>query len=280
MKLIAYSIGGQTPVIRPAPSSRAWLDKLPDAYGYRCLPLNLGSSHGWEILCPVGCVVMWNGQEGLDSIVVRPDKDIGWSPASHFGSGILTFHTRYLFRTEPGFNLYVTGPTNNRKHGIVPLAAVVETDWSPYTFTMNWAFTQAGGTRFEEGEPFCMIFPVQRGLIDSVEPEIRDLADDPETKKRYETWTVARDKFNRDLKVWDPTAVKEKWQKHYYRGVWPEGGEASPAPPHQIKLRVRPFAEKSGRAMAPKPDAPVSIQRPGSGKTRIVIKRKAKPPAK
>lgn len=280
MKLIAYSIGGQTPVIRPAPSSRAWLDKLPDAYGYRCLPLNLGSSHGWEILCPVGCVVMWNGQEGLDSIVVRPDKDIGWSPASHFGSGILTFHTRYLFRTEPGFNLYVTGPTNNRKHGIVPLAAVVETDWSPYTFTMNWAFTQAGGTRFEEGEPFCMIFPVQRGLIDSVEPEIRDLADDPETKKRYETWTVARDKFNRDLKVWDPTAVKEKWQKHYYRGVWPEGGEASPAPPHQIKLRVRPFAEKSGRAVAPKPDAPVSIQRPGSGKTRIVIKRKAKPPAK
>ena len=280
MKLIAYSIGGQTPVIRPAPSSRAWLDKLPDAYGYRCLPLNLGSSHGWEILCPVGCVVMWNGQEGLDSIVVRPDKDIGWSPASHFGSGILTFHTRYLFRTEPGFNLYVTGPTNNRKHGIVPLAAVVETDWSPYTFTMNWAFTQAGGTRFEEGEPFCMIFPVQRGLIDSVEPEIRDLADDPETKKRYETWTVARDKFNRDLKVWDPTAVKEKWQKHYYRGVWPEGGEATPAPPHQIKLRVRPFAEKSGRATAPKPDAPVSIQRPGSGKTRIVIKRKAKPPAK
>ncbi len=280
MKLIAYALGGQKPVIRPAPSSRAWLDKLPDAYGYRCLPLNLGSSHGWEILCPVGCVVMWNGQEGLDAIVVRPDKDVGWSPASHFGSGILTFHTRYLFRTEPGYNLYVTGPTNNRKHGIVPLAAVVETDWSPYTFTMNWAFTQAGGMRFEEGEPFCMVFPVQRGLIDSIEPEIRDIADDPETKKRYDMWTVARDKFNRDLKVWDPTAVKEKWQKHYYRGVWPEGGEATPAPPHQIKLRVQPFADKSGRPMAPKPDMPVTIKRPASGKTRIVIKRKAKPPAK
>jgi hypothetical protein len=184
MKLIAYSLGGQKLAIRPAPSSRAWLDKLPDAYGYRCLPLNLGSAHGWEILCPVGCVVMWNGQEGLDAIVVRPDKEVGWVPASHFGSGILTFHTRYLFRTEPGYNLYVTGPTNNRKHGIVPLAAIVETDWSPYTFTMNWAFTQAGGMRFEEGEPFCMIFPVQRGLIDSIEPEIRDIADDPETKKR------------------------------------------------------------------------------------------------
>jgi hypothetical protein len=93
------------------------------------------------------------------------------------------------------------------------------------------------------------------------------------------TWS-RRDKFNRDLKVWDPTAVKEKWQKHYYRGVWPEGGEATPAPPHQIKLRVQPFADKSGRPMAPKPAMPVTIKRPASGKTRIVIKRKAKPPAK
>ena len=251
---------------------------MPDAFAYRCLPLNIGSSHGWEILCPTGCVVMWNGQSALDAIVVRTDKEVGWTPASHFGTGILTFHTRYLFRTEPGYNLYVTGPTNNRKHGIVPLSAVIETDWAPYTFTMNWAFTQAGGMRFEEGEPFCTIFPVQRGLIDSVEPEIRDIAEDQDTKKRYEMWTAGRDKFNQDLQKWDPAAVKEKWQKHYYRGVWPEGGEAISE--HQIKLRVQPFVDKTAKADALKPETPVTIKRPASGKTHIVIKRKPKPPAK
>src|SRR6185436_10092880 len=137
---------------------------------------------------------------------------------------------------------------------------------------------QAGGLRFEEGEPFCMIFPVPRGLVDGVDPEIRDIAADPDTKRRYDMWNAAREQFNRDLREWKQAAVKEKWQKHYYRGVWPEGGEASPAPEHQIKLRVRPFADKTGQGS--KPNAPVAIKRQPSGKTRIVIKRKLKPPAK
>ncbi|MCW5771907.1 MAG: hypothetical protein KIT16_09750 [Rhodospirillaceae bacterium] len=265
MKLIAYSIGAPKLAIRPAPATRPWLDKLPAAFGYRCLPLNIGSSHGWEILCPTGFVAMWNGGVGLDAMSVRVDKEVGWTPASHFGSGILTFHTRYLFRTEPGFNLFVTGPTNNRKHGIAPLTGLIETDWSPYTFTMNWAFTQPGGLRFEEGEPFCMLFPVPRGLVDSVEPEIRDLAADPETKRRYDLWNNSREQFLRDLRALKPEALEEKWQKHYYRGVLPEGQPAIPA--HQIKLRVRPFTDRSGKK--------VSVRR---GPPRIVVKRKPTPP--
>jgi hypothetical protein len=270
MKLIAYSLGAPKLAIRPAPSTRPWLDKLPEAFGYRCLPLNIGSSHGWEVLCPTGFVAMWNGQDGLDDMTVRVDKEVGWTPASHFGSGVLTFHTRYLFRTEPGYNLFVTGPTNNRKHGIAPLTGVIETDWSPYAFTMNWAFTQAGGLRFEEGEPFCMIFPMPRGLVDGVEPEIRDIAADPDTKRRYDMWNAAREQFNRDLREWKQAAVQEKWQKHYYRGVWPEGGEASQQ--HQIKLRVRPFADMTGESVA--------IRRKGQAGARIVLKRKIKPPSK
>jgi len=268
MKLIAYSVGEPRPPIRPAPATRPWLDKLPAAFGYRCLPLNIGSSHGWEILCPTGFVAMWNGQEGLDAITVRMDKDDGgWKPASHFGSGILTFHTRYLFRTEPHFNLWVTGPTNNRKHGIVPLTGVIETDWSPYTFTMNWAFTEPGGLRFEEGEPFCMFFPVPRGVVDAINPEIRDIAADPETKRRYDMWNTSREQFLRDLRQWKAEAVQLKWQKHYYRGIWPEGGEGIPA--HQIKLRVKPFVDRTGQT--------VSIKRRAG--PRIVVTRKGKVPA-
>ena len=245
MKLTAYSTGARKLQIRPAPATRPWLDKLPAAFGYRCLPLNIGSSHGWEVLCPVGFVAMWNGQEGLEALTVRVDKDIGWHPAGHFGAGILTFQTHYLFRTAPGFNLFVAGPTNNRKHGIAPLTGVIETDWSPYTFTMNWAFTAPGGLRFEESEPFCMIFPVPRGIVDDVEPEIRDLAADPETKRRYELWNTSRGQFLRDLRQLKPEAMQAKWQKHYYRGIGPEGGEANPA--HQIKLHVKPFADMTGR---------------------------------
>jgi hypothetical protein len=115
-----------------------------------------------------------------------------------------------------------------------------------------------------------MIFPVPRGLVDGVEPEIRDIAADPETKRRYDMWNAAREQFNRDLREWKQAAVQEKWQKHYYRGVWPEGGEASQQ--HQIKLRVRPFADMTGESVA--------IRRKGPAGTRIVLKRKIKPPSK
>ena len=246
MKLVAYPMGGPRPAIRPAPSTRDWLDQLPQAYGYRCLPLNIGSSHGWEILCPAGFTAIWDGGTKLDSIIVKMDKDCDWKPASHFGSGILTMHAGYLFRTEPGFNILVTGSTNQRKHGIAPLTGVVETDWSPYTFTMNWVFTAPGVVKFAEGEPFCIFYPVQRGLLDRIEPEIRDLdKDDPKTRERYEIWNKSRAQFIKDLAALKPEAVEERWQKKYYRGEWPEGGDA--VADHQIKLQPKPFVDKTGK---------------------------------
>ena len=64
------------------------------------------------------------------------------APLSAFGEGVLTFHINGLFRTPPGWNLWVGGSPNSPKDGIYPLTGVIETDWSPYTFTMNWRFTR------------------------------------------------------------------------------------------------------------------------------------------
>lgn len=241
MKLIAYNLGEQWPQIRPAPSTRPWLDKLPQAFAYRCLPLNIGCSHGWEVLCPVGFEASWNGKDSNDGIWIRQDREHPWKPQAHFSNGILTFHTHHLFRTETGFSMYVTGPTNAPKHGIAPLTGVVETDWAPYTFTMNWKFTAPGMVRFEEGEPFCLFFPVARGLLDDVTPEISTLEADPETKRNYEAWKQSRDQFNKDLHELKADAVQEKWQKSYYRGLLPSGAEGSET--HQIKMQLKPFAQ-------------------------------------
>lgn len=266
MKLIAYNLGEPWPQIRPAPSTRPWLDKLPQAFAYRCLPLNIGCSHGWEVLCPVGFEASWNGKDSNDGIWIRQDRDHPWKPQAHFSNGILTFHTHHLFRTETGYNMYVTGPTNAPKHGIAPLTGVVETDWAPYTFTMNWKFTAPGMVRFEEGEPFCLFFPVARGFLDEITPEVTTLDADPETKRHYEAWKQSRDQFNQALHERKVDAVQEKWQKTYYRGLLPSGAEATAT--HQIKMQLKPFAP-AGRntavapeARKPQAPAPVSSARP------------------
>ncbi|TAH38764.1 MAG: hypothetical protein EYC62_00020 [Alphaproteobacteria bacterium] len=245
MKLIAYTLSPDIPEIRPAGVLRDWMDQTPQSFAYRCLPLNIANSHGWEILCPCDFSAIWTGSPDQKSIIINcsaPDYD---RPLSHFGSGVLTFHVNVLFRTEPGYNLYVTGPVNSPKDGIAPLSGIVETDWSPYSFTMNWKFTRANeAVHFKKGEPFCFIFPVKRDVIENMQPEFRRITDDPVTNQQYQEWSNAREKFIATLSDPASEAAKEKWQKAYYRGLLPN--DQPGCPHHQIKLKVKNF-DKSNK---------------------------------
>lgn len=241
MKLTAYVTDGHTIDIRPAPAERPWMDDTDNRHAYRCLPLTMANAHGWEILCAAGFSAIWTGGRGLDAVTVTPDVGAAEVALSHFGHGVLTFHVPCLFHTETGFDLMVSGPINRPKDSIAPLTGLIETDWSPYTFTMNWRFTRPwSAVQFQKGEPFCHIMPVRRGEIEAVEPELHKLSDNPELKRQHDAWTESRNRFNAELKRPGSAAEAEKWQKLYHRGVAPDGAPAGIAD-HQTRLKVKPF---------------------------------------
>ena len=243
MKLIAYPTVADPPELRPAPSGRKWMDDLPEAYAYRCLPLTIANAHGWEICTGTGFSATWNGGASKDDIHITPDGD-GLMPTTHFGSGILTFHVGYLFRTAPGISIVAQGPINMPKDAIQALTGVIETDWSPYTFTMNWLFTRSDTTiRFEAGEPFCHIFPMPRTALEQVEPEVLPFESDAQTYQSHKDWSESRNAFNTGLKTPGSKARDQKWQKDYYRGFYPSG-EDGPQD-HRTKLRLRAFKARS-----------------------------------
>ena len=222
MRLICYATSGAPPRIVPAPVERPWMDQTPDGHAYRCLPLNIANAHGWMLLNTVPFTAEWNGAPGLDFVTIRPLVAGDLLGQSHFGSGVLTFHVNGLFRTEPGYDLMITGPINLLKDAIQPLTGIVETDWAPFTFTMNWKFTRPNTqVRFDADEPFCMIWPVRRGLIDDVEPEIRPIESDAEINGAFTAWGESRRGFNKDLRVPGSDARARKWQKDYFRGDSP-----------------------------------------------------------
>jgi hypothetical protein len=241
MKLRAFLIDGHQLDIRPAPLERAWMDATPERFAYRCLPLNIANTFGWEILSPSGFTATWLGEADPASIVVKPEIPAASPVVSHFGSGVLTFHLPCLFRTEPGYDLMVQGPINRPKDGLAALSGIVETDWSPFGFTMNWLFTQPEvDVRFEKGEPFCHIFPVRRGEIECFEPEIRLLSSEPELQQEHADWVESRAGFIAGLNQPGSAAQAQKWQKFYYQNRT-IAGRVKASDSHRTRLRLKPF---------------------------------------
>ena len=73
MDFLCYLHEAWQPLIRPAEPTRAWMDATPEAFAYRCLPLNIANAHGWEILTPFGFEAYWRGGAAPGDVIVRPD---------------------------------------------------------------------------------------------------------------------------------------------------------------------------------------------------------------
>ncbi|HEY2970316.1 MAG TPA: DUF6065 family protein [Casimicrobiaceae bacterium] len=247
MKLICYALRPDPPTIRPAPTTRTWMDKIKDNHAYRCLPLNIANSHGWEILSPCTFEVTWTGGISVHALTIMAldgYPQLKQLVVSHFAYGIITFHLGYLFRTEPGWDLFASGSLNSPKDGIAPLTGVIETDWLPYPFTMNWQMTRPGTVRFSKDEPICMVFPMPHGALQDVEPEIFDLDSLPEVKEQTMAWKERRDEFMAKLNAKDPQTLKDAWQRYYFLGKMPDG---SAPERHLSKLRVAAPVDKRTR---------------------------------
>jgi hypothetical protein len=279
-RLIAYEIYPQTDMpIRSAPVNRDWMDQSDQRFAYRCLPLAIANQAGWLLPCPATFTATWDGGRFKSNVRIQfeppgglpdpPDSGavdvVSFAAAppadyedarisSHFGAGTFTFSLPYLFRTPPGVNLWVKGPSNLVKDGAQPLEGIVETDWLPATFTMNWKLTRANyPVRFVRGEPICMVVPVPRGFAESFEPVLIPLSSNAELKREYSDWEKSRMDFNRGLETYRPDAIQRGWQRDYHKGVMSTGSRATE---HQTRLQLREFTREENKKAGGQQDTP------------------------
>lgn len=241
LPFVAYRVSsGPELELVPATSGRVWMTETRDSFANRCLPLLMANQAGWFVLGGHTLRARWNGGPAAADIEISHEEgEPPYSASSHFGHGIVTFTLPYLFQTPPGWNLLARGPANLPKDGATALEGLVETDWCPATFTMNWQLTRAGhDVRFERGEPIAMLVPARRGELESFDPQTRAIADVPELAQSYRSWHMSRTTFLHELPQPGSSAETAGWQKDYVLGRTPDG---SPAPEHQRKLILRPF---------------------------------------
>jgi len=219
------------------------MDATGERFAYRCIPLSMANASGWEIALPFGFEAAWYGGDDLPAISLRSHNQLmPHYVSSHFGNGVITFHTGWLFRTSPGWAVWARGAPNTVKDGVVALDGLVETDWLPFPFTMNWRFTRPGVVRFEADEPFCFITLAPHGLLDQVQPRIATLDENLPLKAAFETWSASRDDFSERLAAQEERAVAEKWQRTYLHGRG--GAENGPPAFHLARRRLKAPIEK------------------------------------
>lgn len=255
--LTAYALKPAPPPLVPASPTRRWMDEFTDRHAYRCLPLSIANAHGWCVLSPCSFELSWTGGPMAEDITLRALDDfpgLDEFVQSHFTRGIVTFHTGYLFRTPPDWNLWVSGPANHIKDGAVPLSGLIETSWLPYPFTMNWHLTRPGKVRWERGEPFCMLFPVPASALYEIVPEIRTLESDPELREQCLAWRRDRNEFMARFWAGDEATVKQAWQRYYFHGRTALTGER--VEEHTSKLRLHPPVDRRDEDSAE--DAPLT----------------------
>ncbi len=269
--------------IVPGRLERPWMEAYPQRHAYRCLPLNMANTTGWEILCPVGLTAEWNGGPLSTDITIIPDDPdfpIEHLASGHFAWGIMTFHVSYLFRTAPGWRLWVMGPPNWPKDGIYPLQGLVETDWLPFPFTMNWHFTRAHHkVRFEQFEPIAFVTLMHDAAIEEAQPQLRYMVEEPALLRQYEGWRESRTNFNDRLNQRDEATIKAGWQRHYFVGERADDPSVKSVN-HVNRRRLKPLARmepatgKAGKSQGAKgaPSGKAGAIRPrgggGGGKKR------------
>jgi hypothetical protein len=242
LPLIAYQVHDTPPrmTLSSAPIEREWMEASHLKFPYRCLPLNIANQNGWVIACPVSFRAFWYGGPAPADVEVQFDGPSDPCVMSHFGVGTITFSLPYLFRTPPGVNLWAKGPSNWIKDGVQPLEGVIETDWATSTFTMNWKLTRPNEwVRFDAGEPACMIVPIPRGYAEGFAPRVELMSNHPEVLAKYKAWEASRSGFLQGLKTNDPAAVKQGWQKDYFKGETGEGTFDG----HQTRLHIKEFEQ-------------------------------------
>jgi len=193
---------GQFPVVQSM-KQRDWMNKNPHAY--RCVPMSIANTFGWDVILPETVTLEWNGGIGQHDVKVL--KGTCFNP--HFGSGTVTMQGSYTWETEEGMQLMVMPVPNQDQWDLVSLSAIIETDRLMYPWFLTCQLTRPGTFTFRQGMKLARVIPIR--VEDVVNANIT-IENEPEDFREYRLWqTQSRNEFNENK------PPHEKWQKFYHK---------------------------------------------------------------
>src|SRR5262249_48000339 len=119
------------------------------------------------------------------------------------------------------------GPTNDIKDNAVPLDGLIETDWSPYSFTMNWKLVRRNvPVYFKKGDPVCLLQPFPLHFLEEFDCTVEPYPTAPgDIQKGHQDFAAKRNAGN-------AVAAQGEYvpPRDYYTGRFPDGTPARSPP--------------------------------------------------
>jgi hypothetical protein len=226
LKVRFYPAGEIQFPISSARRDRKWMSN--NIHSYRCTPMTVANSYGWDIISPKNYDIEWDGDmepwnDGKnkkshmkvfgDGIERPSEVDF------HLGSGTLSFKIGWTPKLSKGWGIMLTDVPNKDYNGWRCLTAIIEVDKFTYPIMPSIQLDRPGKISIKKGEVFCRLIPVPMDIvadsdcaieeagsdiIEYIENENRerveffDSPDFPEKKqwrKKYKTETANHPKF-------------------------------------------------------------------------------------
>jgi antitoxin (DNA-binding transcriptional repressor) of toxin-antitoxin stability system len=100
---------------------------------------------------------------------------------------------------------------------------------------MNWKFTRATSTRFEQDEPIAMLVPHQRGDLESYTVYTVSLSADPGRDAAFRRWSADRLLPTSQLKTRD----RDRGREHHTEGISLLARAERMQPERQLEMESR-----------------------------------------
>lgn len=181
-----------SPQIKQSRIKRDWMDATYNKHAYRCLPLTSANVNGWEIILQQEVRVVWEGGQHVPKII-KGDTYKGRQIANCNKIGMIDFNVGWSFRTDPGYDLWISGSPNYFVDGAAPLTVSIPSHWWPDEIHFSWNLTSIGEEIiFPEGMPFMFLFVYKNDLLENTNVTVENLWDKPELMKERMSYGDAK----------------------------------------------------------------------------------------
>jgi len=208
-------VGSGSYSINPSGIKRYWMDNTQNSHAYRCLPMTAVNSHGWTINLEEECIVDWDGTDQQESV-----KVVSGPGEENVAGGFVTFRFPYIFSTPKDYYLWCSGQPNYARDDMIPLNAIVRTDWYPATFQFTWKLTRPGRVVFEKGMPIMFFMPYPKNLIDNVRLETYNV--EPSVKEMKKARMYGEHVMNTYRNIQNSKDSWKEWMGLYRKGKYSE----------------------------------------------------------